>query len=83
MFYIQFIMSEFSIKNWENGDDNIEITDMDGALEILKICKVTLISWEKRNVIKSFKTAFNGRLRKCYRIADLKRLAGQGDPVST
>ena len=67
-------MGEFSI-NWDNRR-NVKITDMNGALEILNITKTTLIDWQKKKEIESFKSVFNGRRRKCFKISDLELLVG-------
>ena len=58
-----------------------EVTDVTGATKILGISRATLCSWESQNVIQSFKSAYNGRLRKCFRIKDLETLASRGHEV--
>jgi len=80
-------MNGFSTEHWKsevesmNQDTNNDVTDVTGAKKILGITRATLISWEKEGLIKSFKSAFNGRMRKCFSISELKKLAGQGNEV--
>ena len=58
------------------------VIDINGAIKFLKISTETLRRWEKNNALQSFKAVYNGRLRKCYYVSDLKALAGQGNEVS-
>ena len=87
LFYILPIMNRFSTKHWESEDQAMEektsvrITDVDGATKILGISRITLISWESLNVVRSFKSVYNGRLRKCFKVDDLETLAGRGDEI--
>ena len=55
-----------------------DITDFNGALKILGISSATLIGWEKMGGIPKHKAIYNGRIRKCYFIADLKELKKRG-----
>jgi len=59
-----------------------EVTDIDGAIKILKISRDTLCRWEGEGLVTSFKSAFNGRMRKCFLVSELEKLAGQGNEVS-
>jgi len=68
-------MNNFSTKHWEERMG--EITDVSGALVILKITHMTLIRWEKAGIIYSFKNVYNGRLRKCFNKDDILKLAKQ------
>ena len=52
-----------------------DITDFRGALKILGISQATLISWENNGEINYHKAVYQGRYRKCYFVAELKKLA--------
>ena len=73
--YTLFIMNNFSTKHWEERMG--EITDVIGAIKILKISRMTLFRWEDAEVVFSFRGVYNGRLRKCYHKDDLLKLAEQ------
>lgn len=68
-------------KNEEEPMD--KIVDINGAIKILGITRATLWRWESEKQIEGFKAIYKGRLRKCFRVSELKIFAGQGDPVST
>lgn len=75
---------KFSTEHWENKEKSMdEIVDVNGAIKILGITRATLWRWESEKQIKGFKAIYKGRLRKCFRVSELKTFAGQGDPVST
>ena len=82
-------MNGFSTEHWKNEvesmdqDTNNDVTDVTGAKKILGIARATLVNWEKEGLVTSFKSSYNGRMRKCFLISELEKLAGQGDPVST
>jgi len=78
---------KFSTEHWKDKakpmtQDNNKVTDVNGATEILGVSRATIIRWEQEEVIKSFKSIFNGRMRKCFLVSELEKLAGQGDEVS-
>lgn len=79
----------FSTEHWKNEDkpmtDQVksEIIDVAGAMEMMGVTRATLWRWESVELLKSFKTVYNGKLRKCFYVSELEKLAGQGDPVST
>ena len=56
----------------------VDITDFRGALKILGISNATLISWEKHGKINHHKDVYRGRYRKCYFVAELKKLKKRG-----
>ena len=80
-------MNGFSTEHWRsevqpmNQNTNNDVTDVTGAKKILGIARPTLINWEKEGLVKSFKSSYNGRMRKCFRISELKALARQGNEV--
>ena len=63
--------------------DTNNVTDVTGAKKILGITRATLVNWEKEGLVTSFKSSYNGRMRKCFLVSELKKLAEQGDLVST
>ena len=72
-------MNNFSTKHWQEEEKNIpSITDISGAMKILGITRMTLNRWENRGIIKSFKTAYDGRIKKCFNVDSLKEIAGRG-----
>ncbi len=79
----------FSTEHWKNEAEtmsqeiNNEITNVPGAIKILGISRASLVRWEQEELIKSFKSSYNGRMRKCFYVSELKKLAGQGDPISS
>jgi len=69
------IMNNFSTKHWE--ERMVEITDVDGALKILQITRMTLFRWEDAGIVNSFRDVYSGRLRKCFNKDALLKLAKQ------
>ena len=51
-----------------------DITDFKGALDVLGISSATLISWETNGEVNYHKAVYRGRYRKCYFVAELKKL---------
>ena len=55
--------------------EDTEITDIPGALKILGICRFTLDRWENNGGVTHHKAIYQGRYRKCYFVAELKKIA--------
>jgi len=71
-------MNNFSTNNWQEEKNTPSITDVSGAMKILDITRMTLNRWENRGIITSFKHVYGGRIKKCFDVTSLKKIANIG-----